>query len=49
MLTPAQLSTYERDGFLVLDDFVAAPECDRLRARAVELAEAFEPGASLLK
>jgi phytanoyl-CoA hydroxylase len=44
MLTPAQLSAYGRDGFLVLEDFVAAPECDRLRARAEELVEAFEPG-----
>ncbi|HEX8115734.1 MAG TPA: phytanoyl-CoA dioxygenase family protein [Pyrinomonadaceae bacterium] len=44
MLTPEQLSDFERDGFLVLDDFVAASECDRLRARADELVEAFEPG-----
>ncbi|MET0647853.1 MAG: phytanoyl-CoA dioxygenase family protein [Pyrinomonadaceae bacterium] len=47
MLTPEQLSNYERDGFLVLEDFVAADECDRLRARAVELVEGFEPGAAL--
>jgi phytanoyl-CoA hydroxylase len=47
MLTPAQLSAYERDGFLVLEDFVAAPECDRLRARAEGLVEAFEPGEVL--
>jgi len=47
MLTPEQLSTYEREGFLVLEDFVAASECDRLRARADELVEEFEPGASL--
>lgn len=44
MLTPAQLSAYGRDGFLVLEEFVAASECDRLRARADELVEAFEPG-----
>src|SRR5215210_5241383 len=44
MLTPEQLSAYERDGFLVLEDFVAPSECDRLRARADELVEAFEPG-----
>jgi phytanoyl-CoA hydroxylase len=44
MLTPEQLSAYERDGFLVLEEFVAAPECDRLRARADELVEGFEPG-----
>ncbi|MDT5268619.1 MAG: phytanoyl-CoA hydroxylase [Acidobacteriota bacterium] len=47
MLTPAQLSTYEREGFLVLEGFVAADECDRLRARADELVEAFEPGEDL--
>src|SRR5919199_2588880 len=44
MLTPAQLSAYERDGFLVLEGFAAAEECDRLRARAKELVESFEPG-----
>jgi phytanoyl-CoA hydroxylase len=47
MLTPGQLSAYERDGFLVLEGFVAASECDRLRARADELVEAFEPGEAL--
>ena len=47
MLTPEQLSAYERDGFLVLEDFVADEECDRLRARADELVEAFEPGEAL--
>ena len=43
MLTHGQLESYERDGFLVLDDFVAPSECDRLRARAEELVAAFEP------
>jgi len=47
MLTPEQLSMYERDGFLVLEDFVGTDECDRLRARADELVEAFEPGEVL--
>ncbi len=47
MLTPGQLSAYERDGFLVLEDFVAPSECDRLRARAEELVGAFEPGAAV--
>jgi phytanoyl-CoA hydroxylase len=47
MPTPEQLSAYERDGFLVLKDFVAPSECDRLRARADELVEAFEPGEVL--
>jgi phytanoyl-CoA hydroxylase len=47
MLTSEQLSTYERDGFLVLEEFVGTDECDRLRARADEMVEAFEPGAAL--
>jgi phytanoyl-CoA hydroxylase len=44
MLTPEQLEAYERDGFLVLEDFAAPDACDRLRARADELVGAFEPG-----
>ncbi|MFL6336115.1 MAG: phytanoyl-CoA dioxygenase family protein [Pyrinomonadaceae bacterium] len=44
MLTPAQLSAYERDGLLVLEEFVAPEVCDRLRRRADELVEEFEPG-----
>jgi len=47
MLTPEQLSAYERDGFLVLEEFVAGEECDRLRLRADQLVGAFEPGESL--
>ncbi len=45
--TPERLALYERDGFVVLEDFVPPAECDRLRARAAELVEAFEPGALL--
>ena len=47
MVTHEQLAAYERDGFLVLEGFVEASECDRLRARADELVEAFEPGEVL--
>jgi phytanoyl-CoA hydroxylase len=47
MLTPEQLAAYERDGFLVLEEFVAGPGCDRLRARAGELVEGFEPGGAV--
>ncbi|HLM54666.1 MAG TPA: phytanoyl-CoA dioxygenase family protein [Pyrinomonadaceae bacterium] len=45
-MTPGgeQLSNYGRDGFLVIEDFVAPEACDRLRARAAELVEGFEPG-----
>jgi phytanoyl-CoA hydroxylase len=47
MLTPEQLEAYKRDGFLVLEDFAGTDVCDRLRARADELVEAFEPGEVL--
>ncbi len=46
-LSEHDLAHYERDGFLVLEKFVAPEACDRLRARAEELVEAFEPGADL--
>ncbi len=45
--TAEQLALYERDGFLVLEDFVPGEECDRLRERAAGLVEEFEPGALL--
>jgi phytanoyl-CoA hydroxylase len=43
MLLPTQLSQYERDGFLVLEDFVAARACEQLRNRSLELVQAFDP------
>jgi phytanoyl-CoA hydroxylase len=42
-LSAAQISEYERDGFLVLENFVSAESCDRLRARAAELVREFDP------
>ncbi len=42
-LSPAQLDQYDQDGFLVLDNFVAGPGCDRLRLRAQELVDNFDP------
>lgn len=44
MLTDEQLAAWERDGFLVLEDFVAAAHCDELKARAAELIAGFDPG-----
>jgi phytanoyl-CoA hydroxylase len=35
---------YERDGFLVLPDFLSAADCDALQARAAELVAGFDPG-----
>ncbi len=42
-LTSQQLSDYERDGFLVLADFVKEAACDGLRARAEKLIHDFDP------
>ena len=44
-MTPEQLQRFRTDGYLVLDDFVAADRCDAVRARAAALVDAFEPGA----
>ncbi|MCH8113622.1 MAG: phytanoyl-CoA dioxygenase family protein, partial [Proteobacteria bacterium] len=42
-LTAAQLDTFRRDGFFVIEDFVDGRACDRLRRRAQELVDGFEP------
>lgn len=43
MLTAEELAAWERDGFLVVEDFVPPDECDALKARAHELIAAFDP------
>ena len=42
-LTTKQLEGYQKDGFLVIPDFVSATDCDRLRARAEQLVQEFDP------
>jgi phytanoyl-CoA hydroxylase len=42
-LTEQQLAEYDRDGFLVIKNFTAASDCDRLRERALELVAGFDP------
>lgn len=42
-ISPEQRFQYDRDGFLVVSDFVEIASCDRLRARAEELVHAFDP------
>lgn len=42
-LSAAQLADYDRDGFLVLKNFVSNHDCDRLRQRAAELVSEFDP------
>lgn len=44
MAESTRRTDFERDGYLVLPDFVAADDCDALRARMDELVDAFEPG-----
>lgn len=44
-LDASRLAQFHRDGFLVLEDFAPAGECDALRARADELVAAFEPAS----
>jgi phytanoyl-CoA hydroxylase len=42
-LSAAQIAAYERDGFLVIENFVDGTSCDRLRARAATLVREFDP------
>ncbi len=42
-LTAGQVEAYQRDGFLVLEGFVPAETCDRLRGRMAELLADFDP------
>src|SRR5438876_265195 len=42
-LNPAQITTYDRDGFLMLENFVDQDACDSLRARAEALVRDFNP------
>lgn len=44
ILTSEQHAQYDRDGFLVLRDFVDVASCDGLRTRAEELVRGFDPG-----
>jgi len=42
-MTASELAQYERDGFLVLENFVTPKACDGLRARAEQLVGDFDP------
>jgi phytanoyl-CoA hydroxylase len=43
VLSSEQIAEYDRDGFLVVADFVSADRCERLRERAVAMVEEWEP------
>lgn len=42
-MTPEQLTAFRRDGFVAIEAFVDTDECDRLRERANEIVDAWEP------
>lgn len=42
MLSTEQLREYDRDGFLILRDFVAIETCTQLRARAIQMIRDFD-------
>lgn len=42
-LTAEMRAAFESDGYLLLEDFVAPEDCDRLRERALALVEGFDP------
>ncbi len=46
-LTDSQLQQYERDGYLVLNDFATAAQCVALRQRASEIVAAFDPAEAI--
>lgn len=43
ILSANQLEQFNRDGFIVLENFVSVADCDRLRMRAEELVHDFDP------
>lgn len=43
MLTATQKENYQRDGFLVIENFIETPICESLIQRAKELIQQFEP------
>ena len=42
-ISPAEIHRYHTDGFLVLENFVVAEDCDQLRQRALKLVQDFDP------
>src|SRR5262245_62179048 len=42
-LSNQQLASFERDGFLVIENFDGREECERLKRRAEELVRDFDP------
>jgi phytanoyl-CoA hydroxylase len=49
MLTPEQVAQFDRDGFLVVPDFVGPDAIAELRRRAVEIVDDWQPGEARTK
>ena len=45
MLSADQIESFDRDGFVVVPDFASSDACARLRTRALDIVEAWEPSA----
>jgi phytanoyl-CoA hydroxylase len=45
VLSTDQIESFDRDGFVVVPDFASSESCARLRTRALEIVEAWEPSA----
>src|SRR6201991_3994372 len=43
LLSQQDLNNYQQNGFLVVEGFADQAECDRLRARAAEMVQGFDP------
>jgi len=46
-ITSTQLERYQREGFLILEDFVDSDACESLRSRAAELVSEFDPDGTI--
>jgi len=46
-LSPQQLASYERDGFLVIENFAGREECENIKRRAEELVHNFDPRGAI--
>eukprot|EP01104_Vermistella_antarctica_P004414 TRINITY_DN14869_c0_g1_i1.p1 TRINITY_DN14869_c0_g1~~TRINITY_DN14869_c0_g1_i1.p1 ORF type:complete len:305 (+),score=77.70 TRINITY_DN14869_c0_g1_i1:147-1061(+) len=47
MLTEEQLLSFERDGYLVIEQFVAQPQLDKLKSRANAIVDDFDPASAV--
>ncbi len=45
VLSAAMREAFERDGVIVLRDFVSVSDCEKLRRRTLELVDAFDPAS----